>query len=64
VKWNARNFNRIERLAVVGEKTWHQWMTAFCRPFTTAAVRYFTPEKLEEARAWVECETTGDRHTT
>jgi len=42
IKWNARHFNHIERLAIVGEKTWHKWMTGFCRPFTSAEVRYFT----------------------
>ena len=53
IKWNARHFNHIERLAVVGEKTWHKWMTGFCKPFTTAQVRYFTFEQLEAARAWM-----------
>ena len=53
VKWNARHINEIERLAVVGEKTWHKWMTGFCRPFTTAKVRYFTHDQLDAARAWL-----------
>jgi len=53
VKWNARHFNEIERLAVVGEMTWHKWMTGFCRPFTTAKVRYFTHDQLADARAWL-----------
>jgi hypothetical protein len=54
VKWNARHFNQIERLAIVGEKTWHKWMAAFCKPFTTAQVRYFAPEKIDEARFWLD----------
>ena len=62
IKWNARHFNHVERMAVVGEKTWHQWMTAFRKPFTTAQVRHFTPGQLDEARAWVECETTNEHH--
>jgi hypothetical protein len=53
LKWNAKHFNQIERLAIVGEKTWHSMMTSFCRPFTTAQVRYFTLEQADEARAWV-----------
>ena len=52
-KWNAKHFNQIERLAVVGEKTWHRLMTGFCRPFTSAQVRYFTHEQLAAARAWI-----------
>ena len=53
LKWNARHFDQIERLAIVGEKTWHKWMTGFCKPFTTAKVRYFTLEQLAAARAWI-----------
>ena len=53
MRWNAKHFNHIERLAVVGEKTWHRWMSGFCNLFTTAEVRYFTPDKLQEARAWL-----------
>jgi hypothetical protein len=53
IKWDAKHFNHIERLAIVGEKTWHKWMTGFCRPFTTAEVRYFTHDQLAAARAWI-----------
>ena len=51
IKWNAGHFDQIERLAIVGEKTWHKWMTGFCKPFTTAQVRYFTLDQLAAARA-------------
>ena len=53
VKWEAKHFNHIERLAVVGEKTWHRWMAGFCKPFTTARVHYFTFDQLDAARAWL-----------
>ena len=51
VKFDIKHFNDIERLAVVGDKRWHQWMTRFSRPFTTAQVRYFP--RADEARAWL-----------
>jgi SpoIIAA-like len=53
IKWDVKHFNHIERVAMVGEKKWQEWMAAFCRPFTTAKVRYFGHEKLDEARTWV-----------
>ena len=53
LKWDASHFNHIERLAVVGDSKWHQWMASFCKPFTTAKIRYFTPDKMDEARVWV-----------
>ncbi len=29
-------------------------MAAFCKPFTTATIRYFDHSKAAEARAWLE----------
>ena len=53
IKWNAKHFNHMERLALVGETTWHRWMTGFLKPFTDTQVRYFAVEQLPEARAWL-----------
>ncbi len=54
IKWDAKHFNDVERVAIVGEKKWQQWLAVFCKLFTRATVRYFDQEKLDEARAWVE----------
>ncbi|MEO6787179.1 MAG: STAS/SEC14 domain-containing protein [Chthoniobacteraceae bacterium] len=53
IKWSARNLTHVQRIAIVGEKTWHKWMTALCRLCTTAHVRYYTTDQLDEAKAWV-----------
>jgi len=53
VKFEVKHFNDIERLAIVGEKTWENWMAAFCTPFTTATIRYFPTERVAQAREWV-----------
>lgn len=53
LKWEAKHFNDVERLAMVGDERWQKWMTSFCKPFTTAEVRYFPFEQLEEAQEWV-----------
>jgi hypothetical protein len=52
-KFAARHFNDIERLAVVGESRWEKGLTAFIKPFTTAAVRYFDRQAADQARAWI-----------
>jgi hypothetical protein len=52
IKFDLRHFEDIDRLAMVGEKRWQQGMSHFCRPFTTAKIRYFDHTALEEARAW------------
>jgi len=51
-KFAWHHFSDLERLAIVGEKTWHKGMAVFCKPFTKAQVRYFEPEEMAEARAW------------
>jgi hypothetical protein len=53
-KWNANHFHDIERLAIVGEKTWHRMMTGFARPFAPTQVRYYTPDELANARTWLD----------
>ncbi len=53
IKFDLKHFNDIERLAMVGEKRWQAGMSKFCRPFTTAKIRYFEHDKLDEARAWL-----------
>ena len=45
--------SHIERLALVGEKRWEAGMAVFCKPFTTAEVRYFDESKAEEAAEWI-----------
>jgi hypothetical protein len=52
-KFAAKHFHAIERLAIVGEKTWEKWMATFCKPFTAATVRYFPADQIAEARAWI-----------
>jgi len=55
VKFDAKHFNDIERLAIVGDSAWEKGMALFCKPFTTAAVRYF--EDVDEARNWIEADS-------
>ena len=53
MKFDLKHFRDIERLAFVGEKAWEHGMTVFCRPFTTATIKYFDSSKAEEAANWI-----------
>jgi hypothetical protein len=53
IKFDVKHFSDIDRLAMVGEKRWEQGMARFCRPFTTATVRYFDHGHIEDARQWL-----------
>jgi stage II sporulation SpoAA-like protein len=53
IKFDLKHFADIERLALVGEKKWEEWMAKFCRPFTTAEIRYFDQSQAGEAQGWI-----------
>ena len=53
IKFDVRHFRDIERLAMVGEKKWEKGMAVFCKPFTSAKVRYFDQSQAAEALEWV-----------
>ena len=52
IKFDAKHFNHLERLALVGDAQWQHWMATFCKPFTTAQIRYFDQNAITEARRW------------
>lgn len=54
IKFDARHFRDIERLALVGDSKWEKGMATFCRPFTTAKVKYFNTANREKAVRWIE----------
>jgi hypothetical protein len=54
IKFDARHFSDIERVAMVGEKKWQKGMSQFCGPFTTAKIRYFNHAEMDAARQWAE----------
>lgn len=54
IKFDMKHFSDIERLALVGEKNWEKGMSVFCKPFTTAKVRYFDRANAAEAHTWIE----------
>jgi len=54
VKFDLKHFRDIERIAMIGDKAWEHGMATFCRPFTTAKIRYFDREQADEAQKWIE----------
>jgi len=53
IKFDLKHFRDIERVAFVGEKAWEHGMSVFCKPFTSAKIRYFDSSKAEEAANWI-----------
>lgn len=53
IKFDMKHFADIERLAMAGEKKWQSGMAAFCKPFTTATIRYFDHTDAAAAKQWL-----------
>lgn len=53
IQFDLRHFRDIERLALVGEKAWEHGMAVFCKPFTTALIRYFDRSEADKAQVWI-----------
>jgi hypothetical protein len=53
IKFATTHCTKIERIAMVGEKRWQEWMARVCKPFTMAKIRYFDASELDQAWAWL-----------
>ncbi|MEZ5319684.1 MAG: STAS/SEC14 domain-containing protein [Vicinamibacterales bacterium] len=53
INFAAQHSRDIERIAMVGEKTWQEWMAKICKPFTKATIKYFEAGEVDAARAWI-----------
>jgi len=53
IKFSTTHCTKIERIALVGEKTWQEWMAKVCKPFTMAKLRYFDAAEIDAAKAWL-----------
>src|SRR5262245_3433818 len=53
IKFSTTHCTKIERIALVGDKTWEKWMAMVCKPFTMAKVKYFDVSEIDAAKAWL-----------
>lgn len=53
IKFSTTHCTKIERIALVGEKKWEEWMAKVCKPFTMASIRYFDLGQTDAAWAWL-----------
>jgi hypothetical protein len=53
LKFDLKHFSDIEKLAMVGDRKWEHGMAVFCKPFTTAKIRYFDAAHQQEASDWL-----------
>lgn len=53
-KFATTHCTKIERIALVGDKKWEEWMAKVCKPFTMAKVKYFDAHEIDDAWKWLD----------
>lgn len=52
LKFDARHYNDVSRLAVVAETDARKWLASISKPFTNAEVAFYREDQIEQAREW------------
>jgi universal stress protein A len=52
--FDIRHFRDFDRLGVVGEQEWEDWMTRVTNPLTPGEMRYFNSGEAQAAWTWVQ----------
>ncbi|MGB7843739.1 MAG: STAS/SEC14 domain-containing protein [Salinimicrobium sp.] len=53
LKFDVKYAENIEKVAMVGDKTWEEKITRLMKPFTSAEIKFFNLEEKEQAKAWI-----------
>ena len=53
IKFSTKHCLDIERIALVGDKKWEEWMAKVCKPFTMAKIKYFRGSEIDAAKSWL-----------
>ena len=54
LKLGLKHRKDLDRIAMVGDKKWQQWMTKIADLFTAGDVRYFDHNQINSAKSWIE----------
>src|SRR5262249_54353607 len=53
IKFATTHCTAMERIALVGDRKWEEWMAKVCKPFTMAKLKYFDAAQIDAAWAWL-----------
>ncbi|MEH6576317.1 MAG: STAS/SEC14 domain-containing protein [Amphritea sp.] len=57
IKFGAKHYSDFERIAMVGDRNWEEWMAKLSTPFTKATVKYFDKSEIDNAWSWLREDT-------
>ena len=44
---------KINKMAVIGDKTWEKWITNLAEPFYSIEAKFFDPDDIKAAWKWL-----------
>ena len=53
IKFAASHYANFNRIAMVGNRKWEEWMAKIGKPFTAASIGYFDASEVEVAWMWL-----------
>ena len=53
VKFDLKYNDRLSKVAIVGDKRWHELMANLMKPFTDAEIKYYDEKDAPEATQWI-----------
>jgi SpoIIAA-like len=53
LKFGHEFHKKIEKIAIVGDKTWEKWMTHLAKPFYARDAKFFPSADIDKAWAWL-----------
>lgn len=59
-RFGLKHDSHFGRVAMVGDKTWEEWMVRFCRPFPGVAVMNFNVSESDLAWVWLREKNLSD----
>lgn len=54
LQFDIKHAKHFEKVAMVGETKWQEWITDIMKPFTSGTVKYFNLSEREKAKRWIE----------
>jgi hypothetical protein len=45
--------DKIDKMAIVGDKTWEKWMTTLAEPFYSKRAKFFYSDEIDAAWKWL-----------
>ena len=53
LKFGSEFRHEIQKMAIVGDKTWEKWMTHLAKPFYARDAKFFHTDDIDKAWAWL-----------